>query len=179
MQAETEVIASWTADSFFARFFSAAYTCLSIETGAPSSDVEDLAQETLVGAWRGRAKFRGEAALLSWVLAIARNKARDYLRRMARTTRAIAVVGELARLKTVALSASDLEGDEERRAVRRALAALPEELSALLVRRYFQGQALRAIADELDEPEKTIEARLHRARERLKQELTNGGYHAE
>ena len=179
MPVETESIAAWTADSFFARFFSPVYTCLSVETGAPPPDVEDLAQEALVGAWRARAKFRGEAALLTWVLAIARNKARDYRRRRDRTTRTIAAAGELARMKTAPLPDSGLECDEVRGVVRRALAALPEDLAAVLIRRYFHGQSVRAIADERDEPEKTVEARLHRAREQLKRELTNGGDHAE
>ena len=61
--------------------------------------------------------------------------------------------------------------------VRRALATLPEEFSTVLVRRYFHGQSVRTIAEELNEPEKTIEARLHRARDLLRSELIEGGEH--
>jgi len=172
-----EPITAWTVDSFFSRFFSQIYAYLSVDTGASPPDVEDLAQETLLSAWRGRDKFRGESALLTWALAIARNKAREYRRRAARTSKAIAAARELERLETAPLSGSSLESDELRRVVRRALATLPEEFSTVLVRRYFHGQSLRTIAEELDEPEKTIESRLYRARDLLRSRLTEGVEH--
>jgi RNA polymerase sigma-70 factor (ECF subfamily) len=179
MQVTAEMIAGFTAGSFFRKFFSSIYNCLSVETGAPPSDVEDLAQETLVSVWRCRARFRGESGLLTWVLAIARNKARDYRRRKARAGAATAAARELADLDTRPVTESALESDEMRREVRRALSALPEELRALLIRRYFEGQGVRAIAEELGEGEKTLEARLHRAREQLRAELMKGGDHVE
>jgi RNA polymerase sigma-70 factor (ECF subfamily) len=177
MRAFAEPAIGSDSDAFFREYFPCIYQCLSTETGAAPSDLEDLAQETLMSVWRGRGAFRGDSAFLTWVLAIARNKARDYVRRAARAARAVDIARDLARLETNHLAESSLETDEMRRRVRRALTALPGECSEVLIRRYFHGQSARMIARELDEPEKTVEARLHRARERLRSELMNGGDH--
>ena len=177
MRAFAQTAIGSDADSFFREFYPRIYQCLSAETGAARSDVEDLAQETLMSIWRGRVGFRGDSTFLTWALAIARNKARDYVRRAARASRAKDVARGLAQLEIVSIAESSLETDEMRRRVRGALAALPKECAEVLMRRYFHGQSVKSIAHELDEPEKTVEARLHRARERLRLELMNGGEH--
>ena len=45
---------------------------------------EDLVQETLLAAWKGRAEYRGGAAERSWLTAILKRKAVDWLRRAVR-----------------------------------------------------------------------------------------------
>ena len=50
------------------------------------ADAEDLLQETLLAAWQGLPKFRGDASLRSWILGIARHKLDDYYRRRLRET---------------------------------------------------------------------------------------------
>lgn len=45
---------------------------------------EDLVQETLLAAWRGRAEFRGGASERSWLTAILKRKAIDWLRKTVR-----------------------------------------------------------------------------------------------
>ncbi|SFB84252.1 RNA polymerase sigma-70 factor, ECF subfamily [Streptomyces aidingensis] len=50
-------------------------------------DAEDLLQETLLRAWRGRTGFRGRAALRTWLYRIATNVCLDFLRRHPRTPR--------------------------------------------------------------------------------------------
>lgn len=42
---------------------------------------EDLVQETLLAAWRGRAGYRGEAAERTWLTGILKRKLIDYLRK--------------------------------------------------------------------------------------------------
>jgi RNA polymerase sigma-70 factor, ECF subfamily len=36
----------------------------------PSADVDDLVQEVLIAAWRGRDAFRGDAKLSTWLFRI-------------------------------------------------------------------------------------------------------------
>src|SRR6188768_3930669 len=43
------------------------------------ADSEDLVQETLLKAWRGRSSFEGRAALRSWLYRIATNACLDFL----------------------------------------------------------------------------------------------------
>ncbi|MGC1469438.1 MAG: sigma-70 family RNA polymerase sigma factor [Sphingorhabdus sp.] len=47
-------------------------------------EVEDAVQEALAGALRNAAKFRGEAALKTWMIAILKNKVADIIRQRQR-----------------------------------------------------------------------------------------------
>ena len=51
---------------------------------AHTHDVEDLVQETLLAAWRGRDEFSGQASERTWLTAILKRKAADWLRRRVR-----------------------------------------------------------------------------------------------
>ncbi|HEX9703874.1 MAG TPA: sigma-70 family RNA polymerase sigma factor [Gemmatimonadales bacterium] len=59
-----------------ARFLAAA--------GAPEADVDDLVQETLIRAFRGVARFRGQCRFRTWLLTIGGNVLRDAGRRAGR-----------------------------------------------------------------------------------------------
>ncbi|MGH7361770.1 MAG: RNA polymerase sigma factor, partial [Candidatus Methylomirabilales bacterium] len=84
--------------AFFDEFYPQVFRFVAAATGAAAADVEDLVQETLLHAWRNRAQFRGDASPLTWVLAIARNRARARLRALEtrgahdRTLRALAAL---------------------------------------------------------------------------------------
>jgi RNA polymerase sigma-70 factor (ECF subfamily) len=60
-----------------ARFLAAA--------GARDADVDDLVQETLIRAFRGVARFRGQCRFRTWLLTIGGNVLRDAGRRAGRT----------------------------------------------------------------------------------------------
>lgn len=49
-------------------------------------EAADIAQEVMLEVWRSAGKFAGGSAVRSWLLAIARNKANDSLRRRSRET---------------------------------------------------------------------------------------------
>lgn len=51
---------------------------------ATREEAEDLVQETLLAAWRGRSRFRGEASERSWLIGILKHKIGDRLRSAAR-----------------------------------------------------------------------------------------------
>lgn len=51
---------------------------------ATRDEAEDLVQETLLAAWRGRDRFRGEASERSWLIGILKHKIGDRLRSAAR-----------------------------------------------------------------------------------------------
>ena len=61
--------------AFFDEAYPRVFRFVASLTGAPAADVDDLVQESLLEAWRGRAAFRGESSLLTWVLGIARRRA--------------------------------------------------------------------------------------------------------
>lgn len=153
--------------SFFRRLYASVYRWVAKASGAAHADVEDLVQETLLQAWAGRDRFRGEAAPLSWVVAIARNKVRDRFKR--RT--AVDLHEALDRLEDRPIPDALAASDEARRLVRRALEALPAEYARLLRWRYLEGASVRSMAERLGESEKAAESRLHRAREAFREIL--------
>jgi len=146
---------------------------ISLATGAPTADIEDLVQDVLLDAWRRRDRFRGEASPLTWVISIARHKIHDRWRRAGRTLRA------LSRLAEEPVPPELLHDDGLRAAVRRALDRLDPSYADLLERRYFDDCSVAAIAAALDDSEKAVESRLHRARVALRDELTRGDDHDE
>jgi len=158
--------------AFFDEFHPRVFRFIAAATGAPASDVDDLVQETLLHAWRSRAQYRGEAALLTWVLAIARNRVRMRLRSL--DTRA-ALDRALHVMDREEIPADVIRSAETAGAVRRALDGLDPEHRDALLRRYFEGRSVREIARTLGESEKAIESRLHRAREALRDQLLQGG----
>lgn len=162
------------AGAFFDEFHGQVYRFISAATGAPASELDDLVQETLIEAWRNRAQFRGEAALLTWVLSIAKNRARMRLRSLA--SRA-ALEAALKTMDREEIPADVLRGEESARAVRSALDSLDAGHAEVLLKHYYEGLPVRRIAEELGESEKAVESRLHRARQALKERLSEGTDH--
>jgi len=64
---------------------------------------------------------------------------------------------------------SDLETGERKEWIRRAVAALPDQLQSAVKLVYFRGMKYREAADELEVPVGTVKSRLHSAVKRLGQ----------
>jgi len=156
---------------FFDEFYPRVFRFVASATGLGAADVEDLVQETLLHAWRARGRFRGEASPLTWVLAIARNRVRLRHRSLEAGAARDRVLHALAAVASEPVPQDVLEDAETRRRVRRALEEIGPEYEEVLVRRYFDGWAVRRIAEEAGESEKAVESRLHRAREALREKL--------
>ena len=162
------------AASFFDEMYPRVFRFVSAATGAARVDIEDLVQETLLEAWRGRDRFRGDSAVQTWVLAIAKNRVR--LRHRARgaegeAERALRAIGSL---ESEAVPADVAQSEEMRRRVRQALEAVGEPYAGVLVQRYYEGLSIRAMAERAGESEKAIESRLQRAKEAFRERLKEG-----
>ncbi|MDQ3946048.1 MAG: RNA polymerase sigma factor [Actinomycetota bacterium] len=140
--------------------------------GGDEAAAEDLVQETLVEAIRSSHTFRGEAALRTWVCAIARRRlARHY---EAERRQAVAESG-LTLLGAVRGDATE-EGDLERRdEIVRALGRLPVLHRQVLVLKYLDDWPVADIAAELGRSPVQIQSLLQRARDGLRRELEEGG----
>ena len=64
-----------------------------------------------------------------------------------------------------------LLADERRRLIRRALTQLPERDAEILLLKYTENWSYHQIAEHLGVSHSAVEARLHRARQRMRQEL--------
>jgi RNA polymerase sigma-70 factor (ECF subfamily) len=129
-------------------------------------DAEEVVQEALARAWRGRRGCRTPDAPLPWCLQITRNEALRLIgrRRGSPLARPLEDGQELADLRAL--------GQEEQTLVRldvgRALQALTPHERLLITLRYDQDFSHSEIAIRLEIPEATARVRLHRARKRLK-----------
>jgi RNA polymerase sigma-70 factor (ECF subfamily) len=139
------------------------------------SDAEDLAQETMLKAWRAWEQYQPGTNAKAWLLTILRNAFLNRYRRE-RTRRETADVHEIEPF-TVFQDVQDVdpEGtffarlvDDE---VVRAIDALPPDFREALVLSDVEGLPYADIAGILDVPVGTVKSRLFRARQLLQRRL--------
>lgn len=141
-------------------------------------EAEDLAQETLVRVWQQREKFRTGAEFRPWVFSIAVNLARNRLRWWRRRPGVsledwseVEKPAAAGQRTEAAAGADKLERAERGAAVRDAVAALPVELREALVLFEYEELSHAEIAAALGCTTKAVEARIYRAREKLRKML--------
>jgi RNA polymerase sigma-70 factor (ECF subfamily) len=143
---------------------------------------EDLAQETLVEAWRNHHKLRDLDKCKPWLAAIARNICQRWGRARGREAARLAAITTPAQPATLDQldllpDEIDLERDLERgeliALLDRALALLPNETRDILIAHYAEGLPQAEIAAHLGLTENAIAVRLHRGRRALRQLLDN------
>jgi RNA polymerase sigma-70 factor (ECF subfamily) len=138
-------------------------------------DVEDVTQDVFLAAFVGLKKFRRDCSMKTWLFTITINKCRSYRhKRKLRLLRAIPIstddIGKrLPSAETTDKKTADIETFEQ---VRRAVAALPAKYREAVVLRYLQELPTDEISRILGISLNTLQVRLSRARERLKQDLT-------
>lgn len=134
-------------------------------------DADEVVQEALARAWRGRRGCRTPEAPLPWCLQITRNEAFRLIgAQRTRTGEALEDSSEMADDRAL--------GDRDRVLsqvdVRRALGSLSPTERELIALRYHRDYSHLQIAAHLDIPEATVRVRLHRAHKRLKALLEEG-----
>ena len=130
---------------------------------------EDLAQETLVEAWRCLSRFDGRCRFSTWLYGILRHR---FLKgRRDHNAAAPFASEELAQSSQCSENTPDrfAEVSEDVERVRRAVADLPEGHRLVVELRFFAGATLGDIAAALDLPLGTVKSRLHHGLEKLRQ----------
>ena len=139
------------------------------------SDADDVVQEAFLRALKYFGGFRGEGAGQSraWLLAIVRNMAHTWRRRLHigsstmefdETVHSEAIADEDP---GSALSRSDL-----RETLAEVLDRLPPEFREVIVLREIEGLSYKEISEVADVPVGTVMSRLSRARKRLQEALS-------
>lgn len=142
---------------------------------------EDLAQETLVTAWRNQDTLRDPAAHSAWLTGIARNLCLRHIRKISHERRRLSPRdgSETPMPYTLERVADDrlpdpeeyLERAEIAELLDKALGALPRATHDLLIARYVEGLPLAEIATRRGQREETTAVHLHRGRQALRRVL--------
>ncbi len=133
------------------------------------TQADDLVQDALANAWRGRERYTPGTNLKAWLFMIVRNQFYSDKRRSWRQTSLDPETAE-ATLTAVSDPMAALELDE----VRRALAMLPDEQREALILVGVAGLPYDEICQICGCAEGTIKSRVHRARARMVQILSDG-----
>lgn len=155
--------------AFVVRYERMVFALLSRMLGR-GSEIEDLAQETFVRAYRAFPKFDpdGPAQVSTWLLTIATRLALDVRKKKRLEVAPIDESTDAAGTSTPELA---LERRELGRALADAAAALPDDQRAALVLAEYHGLSILEIAQALGVPENTAKTRLFRAREKMRASL--------
>lgn len=133
-------------------------------------DAEDLAQETFLRVHGHLGKFRGAASLKTWILRIASNLARDFLRKRKRRPEPLSFDSETL-LAVPSAPGSDpgraLTLQEKTRALAAAIEGLPYKQRAALVMKVIGDMDYEEIAAVLGTTRNSVKANTHLARRKL------------
>ena len=137
-------------------------------------EVEDVAQEAFIKAFRALPKFRGESAFYTWLYRIAINTAHNHQMAKSRRPPGVDVAVEDAQFMEGAERLIETESpdaaasrDELAQAIDQAIAALPDDLRSALALREFEGLSYEQIAAIMACPVGTVRSRIFRAREAI------------
>jgi len=141
-------------------------------------EVEDVAQEAFVKAYRALSLFRGDSAFYTWLYRIAVNTAKNYL--VSRNRRPPANDVDVNDAENIEAGAvlRDLESpegqmstDNLKQAIDKAIEELPEELRTAFTLREFSGLSYEDITEVMGCPVGTVRSRIFRAREAIDKKI--------
>jgi RNA polymerase sigma-70 factor (ECF subfamily) len=143
------------------------------------ADLEDVAQEAFIKAYRALPQFRGESAFYTWLYRIAINTARNWLSSVGKRPSAPNAIesedgetfNETDSLSDISTPESMVASREIAETVNSAIEELPEELRTAIVLREIEGMSYEDIAQTMGCPIGTVRSRIFRAREAIAQRL--------
>jgi RNA polymerase sigma-70 factor (ECF subfamily) len=130
--------------------------------GLRGGEIDDAMQEIELRALERPPRDRGTAT--AWACVVATNLAMDVHRRAERQESTVLPAGD-------GVSDSDADSTALRDAIRAGLAALPADLRATVVLRYYADFTIPEIAEAMAAPQGTVKSRLHRAVSELRRRL--------
>ncbi len=134
---------------------------------------EDLTQEAFERFYVKNMTFPSEDDARYWLLRVAKNLALNHIRR---NKREIEMVEKVRQMPSAAVESRDgaqaaVEA-ENRREVRAAIEALPENLRMVIQLKEYSGLDYKSIAKVLGISETNVKVRVHRARKKLEETLS-------
>ncbi|MCL4692536.1 MAG: RNA polymerase sigma factor [Candidatus Hydrogenedentes bacterium] len=137
--------------------------------GLPADELDDAVQEVFAKAWAGRGRFRGDAALTTWLTRVAVNhftsRRQGWLRRMRVFHR------DPDQVDRAPASGGNIETNDGYERAVACIRQLPPKLRQVLVLRYLEEMSCAEVAETLGIPEATVRTRVFHARKKLRDRM--------
>lgn len=143
------------------------------------AEVEDVAQETFIKAYRALPQFRGDSNFYTWLYRIAINSARNW--QAAKGRRPLLAheyeneegetFSSIDTLTDINTPESMMVSRQVADTVNAAISQLAPELRTAIVLREIEGLSYEEIAETMDCPIGTVRSRIFRARESIAEQL--------
>lgn len=156
---------------------------------------EEIVQETLLAAWRGRGGFAGKSSERTWLIGILKHRIADHwrsVRRHRRTTKSLEALGVVDKHEGLSQQANEHHGTntpsswlrpdvglEQRqfwRIIADCIAALPPSQARAFRLCELDGLETAEICQILDIAPSNLWVMLHRARVRMREQLERRGF---
>jgi RNA polymerase sigma-70 factor (ECF subfamily) len=160
-------------DRFFSENFARLYRFALVRLRNDQEGAKDVAQNTLTRALRKLHTYRAESALFTWLCAICRNEASEWLRQQGRYRERIVPIEDhpevLAAVDSLQVPEEEtpereLQRSENLRHIQVALDRLPARYGDVLEWKYIEGRSLKEIATRLDIGHEATQSLLARAK---------------
>ena len=135
---------------------------------------EDLAEDTFVKVVTKKPRFSGKSSFRTWLYAIGRNVALDYLRRNRVQEVSVDELPEIREAEE-SLEAQYIK-QEEKIALHKAMDNLNPQYKQVLWLVYFENFSNAEVAVVMRKPIRSVETLLYRAKQSLKTELNKEGF---
>lgn len=136
---------------------------------------EEIAEETFIKLVVKKPKFRGKSTFKTWLYAVGRNTATDYLRKSSKNS-----CSSIDDFPNLASDEADLEKsyirEEQKISVHKALKMLNPEYSQVLYLIYFEDFSNSQAAQIMKKNNRQIENLIYRAKKSLKTALNEEGF---
>lgn len=130
-------------------------------------DVEELASDVFFSLWEHAQSIK-PGKLKPWLGAVARNRARDFLRRVKPV---LPMDEDVLTIPTDSPERQAL-AEAQKRELLEAVEAMPEPEREIFLRYYYLYESMEAIALRMGLPLGTVKSKLHRGRKTLRDRLT-------
>lgn len=134
---------------------------------------EELTNEVFLEVWRQASRYEGRAAVSTWLLAIAHNKAMSLMRKRSEDE----LEDEMA--EQVADAGDDPELSAQKRSKAQIMRDVIETLSAehreVIDLVYYHEKSVREVSEIVGIPEATVKTRMHYARKKLGEMMQEAG----
>lgn len=129
-------------------------------------EAEDLSQEVFISLYKSIKSFRGDCSISTYIYKITLSRCMDFKRKK----------GIKNLLSGLITFSKPEENNDDKNFIRDCIKDLPENLKQVIILYYYTGLTQKKIGEILDIPAKTVEGRIYRAKQKLKEQFEKEGF---